>query len=247
MHRQNATLDHRIRSDIESNIYSGLWPPGSRLPFEVDLAATYGCSRMTVNKVMTALVAAGLIVRRRKAGTFVALPAGEQSLFAIHDLGQEAARLGTTHTHTILRRAIRPAPKTGTPAPGPALTLLCRHDFGDVPFALEQRRIYLDTVPAAAEESFADVAPGTWLLLQVPWTRASHRVSARNATAAVAKTLAIDPTTACLILNRRTWHDGAVVTDVEITYPGDRHSFSASFSQSGALFPSTDERVREGL
>ena len=131
---------------------------------------------MTVNKVMTALVEAGLIVRRRKAGTFVALPAGEQSLFAIHDLGQEAARLGTTHTHMFLRRAIRPAPKTGTSTLGPTLTLLCRHDFGDVPFALEQRRICLNAVPAAAEEGFGDISPGTWLLLQVPWTKASGTV-----------------------------------------------------------------------
>lgn len=243
MPHQGLTLDRQIRSDIEAKIYSGHWPPGSRLPFEVDLASVYGCSRMTVNKVMTALVAAGLIVRRRKAGTFVALPAGEQSLFVIHDLDQEAARLGTTHTHAILHRAIRPASKAetserGVSDAGHVLSLRCRHDFGGVPFALEKRRIYLETVPAAAEEDFADIAPGTWLLQQVPWTKASHRVSARNATTAVAKALAVSPATACLILNRRTWHDGAVVTDVEITYPGDRHSFSGSFSPGGASFPS---------
>lgn len=243
MPHQGLTLDRRIRSDIEAKIYSGLWPPGSRLPFEVDLASTYGCSRMTVNKAMAALVAAGLIVRRRKAGTFVALPAGEQPLFVIHDLDQDAARLGTTHTHAILRRAIRLASKAETSKievsnAGQVLTLRCRHDFGGIPFALEQRRIYLDAVPAAAEENFIDIAPGTWLLQQVPWTKASHRISARNATMAVAKTLAVSPATACLILNRRTWHDGAVITDVEITYPGDRHSFSGSFSPGGIPFPS---------
>ncbi|MGG2473725.1 histidine utilization repressor, partial [Rhizobium sp. BR5] len=31
------TLHQRILSDIEGRIVSGEWPPGHRLPFEVDL------------------------------------------------------------------------------------------------------------------------------------------------------------------------------------------------------------------
>ncbi len=51
--------------DLERLILSGDWPPGHRLPFEVDLAAQYGCSRMTANKVLTQLARAGLIERRK--------------------------------------------------------------------------------------------------------------------------------------------------------------------------------------
>ena len=47
----------------------GHWPPGHRVPFEHELMETYSCSRMTVNKVMSALADAGLVVRRRRAGT----------------------------------------------------------------------------------------------------------------------------------------------------------------------------------
>ena len=59
-------LYQRIRSDIEANIMSGDWPPGHRVPFEHELMETYSCSRMTVNKVLSALADAGLVVRRRQ-------------------------------------------------------------------------------------------------------------------------------------------------------------------------------------
>jgi DNA-binding transcriptional regulator YhcF (GntR family) len=69
-----ATLNHRIRSDIEGRIRSGEWPPGHRIPFEHELMAQYACSRMTVNKVLAMLADAGMIERRRRAGSFVARP-----------------------------------------------------------------------------------------------------------------------------------------------------------------------------
>ena len=58
---KEGTLHSRILGDLEGKILSGAWAPGHRLPFEVDLAAQYGCSRMTVNKVM------GQLVRRLQA------------------------------------------------------------------------------------------------------------------------------------------------------------------------------------
>ena len=48
-------LLHRIRADLESEIRSGRFKPGDRIPFEHELMKLYGCSRMTVNKVLTEL------------------------------------------------------------------------------------------------------------------------------------------------------------------------------------------------
>jgi GntR family histidine utilization transcriptional repressor len=63
-----TSLDARIRADLEGRIRSGDWPPGARIPTEHELTAQYGCARMTVHKAISALVAAGLIERRKKAG-----------------------------------------------------------------------------------------------------------------------------------------------------------------------------------
>ena len=60
-----TTLHSRILADIEGRIVSGEWSPGYRLPFEVDLAVQFGCSRMTMNKVLAQLVRSGLVERRK--------------------------------------------------------------------------------------------------------------------------------------------------------------------------------------
>ena len=68
------TLYKQIRLDIERRILTGEWPPGHRIPFEHELMARYGCSRMTVSKALSELAQADLIERRRRAGTFVRRP-----------------------------------------------------------------------------------------------------------------------------------------------------------------------------
>ena len=77
------SLHQRIVNDIEGKILSGEWAPGQRIPFELELAALYNCSRMTVNKAMTQLARAGLIERRKKSGSFVTQPhAQSDAVFA---------------------------------------------------------------------------------------------------------------------------------------------------------------------
>ena len=66
------TLYKQIRLDIERRILTGEWPPGHRIPFEHELMARYGCSRMTVSKALSELAQADLIERRRRAGTLCA-------------------------------------------------------------------------------------------------------------------------------------------------------------------------------
>ena len=74
-------LHQRIRDDIEAKIMSGEWAPGHRIPFEHELMAEYGCSRMTVNKVLSTLAVNGLITRRRRAGSVVAEPSTRQAVW----------------------------------------------------------------------------------------------------------------------------------------------------------------------
>lgn len=232
-------LHQRIRGDIETRILSGVWPPGHRVPSEHELMAEYGCSRMTVNKVLSALAANGLIARRRRTGSVVAAPSTERAVLEIQDFASEAARTGSTYRFEVLHRGVEgldaaAARRIGL-APGTEmLAVRTLHLMDDVPGAHEQRLINLAAVPEAREEGFEAVPPGTWLLGRVPWTDAEHVIRAIDADAALAKRLGIATGAACLVLERRTWQADAFITEARITYPGERHHMVGRFSPSGS-------------
>jgi GntR family histidine utilization transcriptional repressor len=229
------SLTGRIHRDIQQRIVSGDWPAGTRIPFETELAEQYRCSRMTVNKALSALVQEGLITRRRKAGTFVAEPKVEQAVMEIQDFALEAARLNLPYRHEILQHTLKrlgaaAAREAGLPNGARVLHVVCRHSIGERPVAFEDRLIALATVPGAVDERFDLVPPGTWLLRRVPWTQAEHTIRARCADATLARVLDVKSGEACLVLQRRTWHLGKPVTIVDITYAGERQHLVGRFS-----------------
>ena len=216
-------LSDRIRADLESRILSGEWKPGHAIPAEHALMAEYGCARMTVNKAIAGMAAAGLVTRRRRAGTVVAAPAVERAVMEIADLAEESASLGLTYRFTILSRTVEITPE------GPVLLITTLHERDGAPLALEERRISLSSVPDAASAAFTDMPPGTWLLEHVAWTEAEHVIGACAADAATARRLDIAPGAPCLTLDRRTWQGGEPITEVRLTYPASRHRFASRF------------------
>lgn len=234
---KDESLHQRILNDLEGKILSGEWPPGHRIPFEIDLTAEYGCSRMTVNKAIGRLADAGLIERRRKAGSFVRRPNSEAAVLDIHDIRAEVEALGLPYRFEVLRRRERAAEaddkaRIATPRGQPLLDLRVLHHAGDEPFCLEDRLIDLATVPAAASEGFETLAPGPWLVARVPWSEAEHTIGACAANADMARHLGLDRSAACLVIDRRTWHSGAPVTHVRLVYPANRHKLVARFTPS---------------
>jgi GntR family histidine utilization transcriptional repressor len=221
------TLDQRIRTEIEARIHSGEWRPGDRIPFEHELVASYRCSRATVSKALGALAKAGLIERRRKAGSFVAHPQVHSAVLDVPDLAQVIAARGEAYQwrRTLRRDAVADDGDFARPA----VLIEGVHLGGGEAFALERRLIALAAVPESAGESFLDEAPGTWLLRHVPWTSARHRIRAVEASRAEAGTLGLRARAACLELGRTTWRAGEIVTHVRQLYRGDRFDLVAEF------------------
>ncbi len=229
-----SSLDARIRTDLEGQIRSGAWPPGARIPTEAELVAQYGCARMTVHKAITTLVAAGLVERRKKAGSFVATPHVQTAVIEIPDIAAIIAARGETYRFELLGRVRLPAEAVEEAGPGFTLTgevlmLDGLHVAQGRPFCLEHRLISLDAAPQAGAVDFAGQAPGSWLLGHIPWTQARHRITACAAGAAGAR-LSIGRTTACLQVERWTWRVGQPVTFVRQLFPGDRYDLVAEFS-----------------
>lgn len=231
-------LYQRIRADLEDKIMSGRWPPGHRIPFEHELVDTYHCSRMTVNKVLSGLAAAGVIERKRRVGSFVAKPLLQSAVLHIPDIQAEIAKRGESYGYELIARRKRRATKhdaerLGIKTACDVLALQCRHIAKGRPFALEERLINLDAVPSALEIDFSRVPPGTWLLGHIPWNEAEHRITACLADEVALKALALKRPAACLVVERRTWRKSKVITSVRVSYPNDLYQLTARFTPSG--------------
>ncbi len=228
-----------IQRALERAILSGEWPPGHRVPSEQELTAQYHCSRMTVNRALTALASAGLIVRKRRSGSFVATPAAQETVLEIHDIEADVRRAGKEYRFAVISRTARRASKSEAARleveiGAPVLRLECLHYAAGQPLVHEDRLINLAAVPAARDADFAAKPPGSWMLAQIPWTEAEHHISAANADSVTAKALGISTGAACLVVKRRTWQAGQPLTQVVLTYPGDRHHLVARFSPAGS-------------
>jgi GntR family transcriptional regulator, histidine utilization repressor len=231
----DTTLHRRIRAEISERIRSGAWPPGHRVPSEHELMAAYGCSRMTVNKALAPLAEQGLIVRRRKAGTFVSRPRIHSVVLDIPDIAAEVTTRGEAYGYALLGRRRRGATRTDASVLGLAqasevLMLTCLHSASGRPFAFEERLINLATTPDAADVDFSVTVPGSWLLGSVPWTEAEHRISAAHPAPAAAKALGVPGDAACLVLERRTWRGADRITFVRLIFPGDAYDLVARFT-----------------
>ena len=70
-----------IRAEVLSRIRSKAWPLGTLIPGEEALAQDFGVARATVNRALSELARAGVLERKRKAGTRVAaLPVRKATL-----------------------------------------------------------------------------------------------------------------------------------------------------------------------
>ena len=233
-----SSLHQRILADIGQKIVSGEWPPGHRIPFEHELTEQYHCSRMTVNKALTQLAKSGLIERRKRSGSFVARPRSQAAVLEIHDIRTEVEALGLPYRYErlSLRQRLAATPEeaaAGFADASPLLDIACRHFAGDAPFCMEERLINLEAVPEAESESFADTAPGPWLISHVPWSAAEHTIRAIAADRTTARLLGVGTNAACLVVERRTWSGGLPVTRVRLTYPGTSHAVVARFTPEG--------------
>src|SRR5690606_17143242 len=161
-----------------------------------------------VTRAMEALAEAGLIVRRKRAGSFVAQPRVQSAILDIPDIQADVTARGKSYGY-------RPLARSRTEE---ELEIDCLHLADGRPFALEHRLITLIAVPEAAYADFSTMPPGPWLIGHVPWTEAEHRISAAPADTRAASLLGIDRHAACLVLERRTWRGDVHITRVRQTF-----------------------------
>ncbi|MCJ2187646.1 UTRA domain-containing protein [Novosphingobium beihaiensis] len=227
----------QIRRSMALAIFNGDWPAGTRLPSELVLTHHYAAARMTVNKAIQSLATEGLVERRPKTGTIVTGRARERPVLEIWDPADAVRREGGHYGYRLIRCGMMAEGAPSRTGHGlgenvPVIQILCLHLADGKPFQLEERFVNVEAAPRITCQLLEDVSPGQWLLANVPWTEAKHRIAARGATPMVAEQLAIAEGEACLVVERRTWNGDIPVTFGRFWYPGDDHSLEGGFRPS---------------
>jgi GntR family histidine utilization transcriptional repressor len=228
-------LFKQINRAIAQPILSGQNLPGTRLPSEHAFMEIFNTSRMTVNRALQMLADDGLVFRHRRSGTFVASQVVEHSVMELKNIVDEVEASGASYDYQLLDLKVittdsELAEKLQTPIGTKLVYILCRHFSDRKPILIEQRYINSKPVPRSLTEKFVDTPPGSWLLKNVPWSRAEHIISAVNANDTISKYLEITPGSACLSVDRTTWQGGIRITFVTLTYPGNKHRLVGNFA-----------------
>ena len=216
-----------IRADVLRRIQAREWGPGATIPTEEALSREFGCARVTVSRALRDLAAAGVLERRRKAGTRVALAPVRRATLDIPLIRQEVERRGQSYSYRLLRDAVEVPPLPVSlhlrlPPQVPLRRLICLHFAGDQPFIHEDRWLN-PAVIGGLRPDFAGQSANAWLVANVPFASGDITFCAEAATAADAATLSVPVGTPLFVVDRTTWTAQAAITQVRLAYaPGYR-------------------------
>ncbi len=99
----------QLKEHLRQQIENGVYPPGSRLPSERELADTFQVSRMTARQAIRLLATDGFISAHVGKGTFVLKPRIDQELLLLTSFTEDIRQRGMTPRSRIIRAAIEHA------------------------------------------------------------------------------------------------------------------------------------------
>lgn len=225
-----SPLYRRLKTGIRKAIEQGVLKPEDTLPPERDLANKLGISRVTVRKAVGSLVEEGLLVQRQGAGTFVA-PRVEQPLSKLTGFTEDMEARGLAPSVEWLDRSVGSATPDEAIAlnlsPGALVSRLYRIRIADdKPMCLEYA-----TLPSSALPDPGLVESSLYTILErydLRPVRALQRLRAQLFEIEQARLLHVQPGTACLYIERRSFlPNGQAVEFVRSYYRGDSYDFVA--------------------
>src|SRR3984893_18309527 len=97
----------KVNDELNTDILSGRYEPGQKLPSEAGLLKRFGTSRITVGRALRELQRAGLVRRRAGSGTYVANAPDDSGLL----FGLLVPNLGDTEIFGPISQGMSEAPQ----------------------------------------------------------------------------------------------------------------------------------------
>ena len=212
-----------VRAELLRRINERVWTPGDAIPNEAELAIEFDCARTTVNRALRDLAEKGLVTRKRRAGTRVALNPVARATLKIPIIREEIEAKGLAYRHTILNQNLVRPPSVirqllDLSADMEAMRIVTMHLAGGRAYALDDRWINVLTVPDATTVDFTTISPNEWLVQNAPYTHGDIAITAERASTSQAEHLGVQTGDAILVLERSTWRDRKSITTTRLAF-----------------------------
>lgn len=217
----------QIRAEVLRRIRSREWPPGGLIPREEALASEFGVARATVNRALTALADAGVIERKKRAGTRVAELPVRRARLEIPVIRLDVEGRGQAYGFELLADRLAPAPvpvtaRLGLPQGAVMRFLETLHLADGRPYVFETRWLNPAVLPDPAPD-FGKVSANEWLVTHVSLVAGDISFTAEAASAREAEVLGIAQDAAVLVAERTTQGTEGPVTWARLAHaPGHR-------------------------
>lgn len=230
----SAPAYQRVKDLIADQITTGHWAAGDLLPSENQLVSALHLSRMTVNRALRELSADGLVVRTMGVGSFVAERKTSSALFRIRNIADEVVQRGHLHRAQVV--ALRPQPadpvlaeQFGIRRGTDVFYSRIVHFEDDAAIQLEDRYVDPTIAPDYLKQDFTTSTPYSYLMSVARLGRGQHIVEAVLADEPDCRLLDIDTSQPCLLIHRRTWSDGRLVSIARLLHPGSTYRLEGTF------------------
>jgi GntR family histidine utilization transcriptional repressor len=233
-------LYRQAKDFVQDKLRSGEWKPGDLIPSENRLVQELSMSRMTVNRALRELTEEGHLVRVSGVGTFVAESKPQSNLLRITAIADEIIARGHHYSCEVLHMgreaaSMAVAAALALPTGTSVFHLLCVHCEEGVPVQLEDRYVNPELVPDFLQQPFGEqLQPAKYLLNVIRPDEMEHIVEASHPSGDESRHMQIDSNEPCLVLMRRTWSEGKIVTYVRLIHPSSRYRLGSRLPVNGA-------------
>jgi GntR family histidine utilization transcriptional repressor len=223
LNQSSRTNWQKVMAEVERRIYTREWQPGQSIPNEADLAVEFRCARVTVNRALRTLADAGLLDRRRKSGTRVALHPVRKATLQILLIRKEIEASKKSYGYNLLLQELALAPEFVSDRFGLAsdvllLHIVALHTANGKPYVIEDRWINVSAIPEVMSVSFAKLSANEWLVQAIPYTHGDIAFGVLNAGKEQARLLGTEPSKALFEIERTTWDHATALTTVQLVF-----------------------------
>lgn len=238
---KTPTIAERVSRELNASINHGVYPPGTRLPGERQLAEELHVSRSTIRTALEALEHDGRLARSAQRGWFVPSPTVGEPPSTLQSFTEMARLRGRTPTSQVLEKSVRSASideaeRLGIAPGADVLSVIRLRGMDATPICVDRNIIPLSLAEPLLDADLTNTSLYETLKTRcaVDIYRSAYSVQADVATTDIAGLLRIAPSSPVLIGREVAYdQDGAPVLLGFNTYRGDAYRFEADLYRAG--------------